>query len=81
MSCPYKFLFGVPGQGFHSTRFLGMAAGDWIGTLLLAWMTSYLTRTSFVWNLVVWFVVGEAMHWYFGTPTAFLKMVGLTPRC
>ncbi len=81
MSCPHKHLFGVPGQGFHSVRIFGMALGDWVGTLLLAWLTAYVTRTGFWWNLLIWFLVGEWMHWYFGTPTAFLKMVGMEPNC
>jgi hypothetical protein len=58
-----------------------MALGDWIGTILLAWLTSYLTQTGFWWNLLVWFVVGEILHYYFGTPTAFLKIIGMEPKC
>ncbi len=81
MSCPYKYLFGVPGTGFHSTRILGMALGDWVGTFLLAWLTSYLTQTGFWWNLLVWFLIGEILHYYFGTATAFLKMIGMEPKC
>jgi hypothetical protein len=81
MSCPYRYLFGIPGQGFHSARLFGMAVGDWLGTVLLAWLTAYATGTSFIYNLVVWFVVGEIMHWYFGTQTAFLKMVGIETNC
>jgi hypothetical protein len=81
MSCPYKNLFGAPGTGFHSYRFLGIAVGDTIGTILLAWLTSYLTQTGFWWNLLAWFVGGEILHYYFGTPTAFLKMIGMEPKC
>ena len=74
-------MFGIPGQGFHSVRLLGMALGDWIGTLLLAWLTSYLTETSFLWNFVAWFVLGEILHWYVGTQTAFLSLVGIKVNC
>jgi len=81
MSCPYKNLFGVPGTGFHSYRFLGIAVGDTIGTILLAWLTSYLTQTGFWWNLLTWFIGGEILHYYFGTPTAFLKLIGMEPKC
>lgn len=81
MACPYAFLFGIPGKGFHSTRFMGLAVGDTVGTILLAVFTSYLTDTSIWWNLVIWFVLGEVLHWIFGTPTAFLRMVGMTPYC
>jgi len=81
MACPYAFALGVPEKGFHSYRVLGLALGDFVGTVLLAVATSYFTKTSFVWNFVVWFVAGEILHWYFGTPTAFLRMVGMTPKC
>lgn len=81
MSCPYKYLFGVPNTGFHSYRIFGLALGDILGTILLAWLSSYLTQTGFWWNLLGWFVIGEILHWYFGTPTAFLKMAGIKPRC
>jgi hypothetical protein len=81
MSCPYKFIFGVPGQGVHSYRIFGLAFVDILGTILLAWWTSYLTHTRFWWNLAVWFVVGEVLHWVFGTPTAFLKFIGLNTNC
>ena len=81
MSCPYKYLFGVPGTGFHSYRFLGIAVGDTVGTILLAGLSSYLTRTGFWRNLLIWFVVGEILHYYFGTPTAFLKIIGMEPKC
>jgi hypothetical protein len=81
MSCPNKFLFGIPGTGFHSYRIFGFAVGDTVGTIILAWLTTYLTRTGFWWNLLVWFAVGEILHYYFGTPTAFLKTIGMEPKC
>ena len=64
---------GVPGKGFHVHVF-GIAIYDVIGTIAIAWLTSYLTKTSFVWNCVVWFVLGELLHWYFGVQTAFMRL-------
>ena len=81
MACPYAYIFGIPEKGFHSYRFLGLAVGDTVGTILMAFATSYFTNTSIWWNLVVWFVGGEVLHWVFGTPTAFLAMIGMTPYC
>jgi hypothetical protein len=60
---------------------MGLAVGDTVGTILLAWGTSYLTQTGFWWNLLVWFVGGEILHYYFGTQTAFLRMVGINTNC
>ena len=81
MACPNAFLFGVPKTGFHSYRFLGLAVGDTIGTILLALASAYLTNTGFWWNLLFWWIAGEVLHYLFGTPTAFLKMIGMTPSC
>ena len=81
MACPYAYVFGFPEKGFHSYRFMGLAVGDTVGTILLAFATSYFTKTSIWWNLFVWFVAGEVLHWVFGTPTAFLAMIGMTPYC
>jgi len=81
MSCPYAYAFGIPGQGFHYYRFMGLAVGDTLGTVFLAVFTSYVTNTSIWWNLLFWFVGGEVSHWIFGTPTAFLGMIGMTPYC
>jgi hypothetical protein len=44
MKCPYKFIFGKPKIGFHSTRVFGLALGDTIGTILLGILFSYLFR-------------------------------------
>lgn len=81
MSCPYRYMFGIPGQGFHSLRLFGLAVGDVLGTLALAWATAVLTDTSFLLNFGVWFVVGEILHWYVGLQTPFLKMVGVEVSC
>ena len=81
MSCPYKDLFGAPGTGPHSIRFLGFAVVDTALTVLLALLTAFLTKTSFVANFVAWFVLGEVLHYAFGTNTAFLKLISMSPVC
>jgi hypothetical protein len=81
MSCPNKHALGVPGQGFHAARLGPVALGDTVGTILLAVLTAWLTKTGFWWNLLAWFVLGEVLHYWFGTPTAFLKLIGMTPEC
>ena len=81
MSCPNANALGVPEQGFHAARLGPVALYDTVGTILLAVLTAWLTKTGFWWNLLAWFVAGEVLHWIFGTPTAFLKMTGLTRSC
>jgi hypothetical protein len=81
MGCPYKYLLGVPGQGVHAARIFGLARNDIILTILLAAATSWLGGYGFWPTLLFWVVLGEILHYVFGTPTAFLKMVGMSPRC
>ena len=80
MPCPYASALGVPGEGFHEARMGGFAFNDVIGTVALAGMTTHFTGYDFKKSLLGWFVVAEAMHYAFGVDTAFLKMVGVTPR-
>ena len=81
MSCPYKYALGIPEQGFHAARLGPIALYDTLGTIALALISSWLTKTGFWWNLLAWFIVGEVLHYAFGTSTAFLKIIGLTPMC
>jgi len=78
MSCPRAFIFGKPGTGFHSTRFLGYAVGDTVGTILLALLTAWLFKINVILSILVWFVVGEVLHYYFGLQSAFLTTIGIT---
>lgn len=81
MSCPYKNIFGEPKKGFHSTRFLGFAVGDTVGTVLLAWLIAYVWHLNF-WTTLFWtFVVGEVLHYLFGVQTAFLTVLGVKVNC
>ena len=36
--CPYRYLFGKPGEGPHSYRFMGLAVVDTVLTFLSAWL-------------------------------------------
>jgi hypothetical protein len=77
MSCPYKYILGIPEQGFHSVRFMGFALYDTLATIGLAVFTAYITHTGFLTNLLVWFVAGEVLHYMFGTQTALLTALGI----
>ena len=70
-------LFGTPGQGFHSTRIFGLALYDTLGTIAISILLTYLTGLAFWKSLILMFVLGEVLHYIFGTPTAFIKMIGL----
>ena len=81
MSCPYANALGVPGEGVHAKRIFGLAFNDIVATIIGAIIFSLLFNVSLWKSLVFWFVVGEVLHYVFGTQTAFLKMIGLTPKC
>jgi hypothetical protein len=77
MSCPYKFLLGIPGKGFHSKRFMGLALYDTLGTFIIAVVIAFVFKFS-VWKTVLFlFVLGELLHYLFGTQTAFLTLIGV----
>ena len=77
MSCPYKYILGIPEKGIHSVRVLGYALFDTIATIVLAGFTAYISDSNFFINLVVWFVIGEILHYIFGTQTKFLTTIGI----
>lgn len=81
MPCPYANALGVPGQGVHATRFMGLALNDTLMTIALAFVTTYLINISFLESFVSWFIIGEVLHYVFGVNTAFLKMINLSPNC
>jgi hypothetical protein len=77
MGCPYKFVLGIPKQGFHSSRFMGLAFNDVIGTVGLALITAFILKVSFWKSLLVWFLAGEILHYAFGVQTEFLTLIGI----
>ena len=46
MSCPYKYILGIPGQGVHAARFLGLAINDVLMTIAAAFLTSLIFRPT-----------------------------------
>jgi hypothetical protein len=81
MSCPYANALGVPGEGVHAKRIFGFAFNDIVATIIGAIIFSVLFNVDLWKSLVFWFVLGEVLHYVLGTQTAFLKMIGLTPKC
>jgi len=79
MPCPYADVLGVPGQGFHAQRIGGYALMIFYGTIGLAMLTAYLTKTSFLISLGGWFIGGEVLHYMFGTQTALMRDLGISP--
>lgn len=74
MTCKYSTIGGIPGEGFHSQRIFGFALNDIIGTIVIAAITSFLTKISFWFSLIAWFVLGEILHFLFCVDTAIIKL-------
>lgn len=79
MACPYANLLGVPGQGVHSRRIFGLALNDTLATIVVSALTSYFFNISFIISLIVWFILGELLHYIMGVNTAFLGILNITP--
>jgi len=77
MSCPYANLLGTPGQGVHEKRIFGFALNDTLMTIAGAFIFSFLFNISFLKTLIGLFVLGEILHYAFGTQTAFLTFIGI----
>jgi hypothetical protein len=75
MSCPYKDALGKPEEGFHSARFMGIAVGDTLATIGGAYFIAKAFGFDYLPTLIVFFTVGELMHWYFCVDSAFLKII------
>ena len=71
-------IFGKPETGFHATRFGGYAVGDTVGTIILALISAWFFKIDWKLSILIWFVVGELSHYYFGVQTAFLTTIGVT---
>ena len=80
-ACPYRYLFGKPGEGPHSYRFMGLAVVDTLLTLLGALLITYATGYPILLTFIAFFVLGEILHYAFGTQTAFLTMIGVKVQC
>ena len=78
MGCPYANIFGAPGTGAHSIRFMGFAAADTTLTIMLAIYTSWEFGGNVLLHFLFWLVVGELFHYAFGTQTALLTALGIT---
>ena len=81
MSCPYANLLGKPNTGVHSIRLFGFAVVDTLLTVLAAFLISKAFEINFWYSFLGLFVLGEVLHYIFGTDTAFLRMFGLTRNC
>jgi uncharacterized membrane-anchored protein len=75
--CEYKDIFGKPGEGLHETRFLGMAAMDLIGFIVLVFGIVMFFGTDPTQTLLITTIITILLHYLFCVPTALNKTLGL----
>ena len=73
----YKDIFGSPGKGVHSYRFLGASLVDYSITILGAMLITYLTDIPLVITTIVLLILGVILHYLFGVQTNTLKYLGI----
>lgn len=74
--CKYKDIFGIPGKGIHSYRFLDVALIDYILTIAMAAALSKMTGMPFVISTILMFVLGIILHALFCVPTSAVRYLG-----
>ena len=74
----FKNMFGKPGEGIHSIRFAGTAIVDYLLTILVAIITTFITKIPLELTTIGWFIMGIVSHILFGVQTKTLKYLSIT---
>jgi len=81
MPCPYADILGKPNMGVHSIRIFGLSFVDIFLTMIAAVITAKAYKINVVLSFVLWFTLGEALHYIFGVKTAFLEKINFVKEC
>ena len=73
--CKYKDIFGKPGKGVHSYRFMNIAVVDVAATLLVAFLIAYFTKRPFLNVSIILFILGIISHRLFCVTTTVDKLL------
>jgi hypothetical protein len=73
--CPYKYIFGKPGEGIHSYRIFDIAIVDVIATIFGAYLISIVTKHNFKVVLFILFIIGIISHRLFCVRTTVDKLL------
>ena len=73
--CKYKDLLGIPKEGIHSYRFLGLAIADVIMTIIAAIPIAYVFKTSFMYAALSLFALGIILHRLFCVRSTIDKLL------
>ena len=73
--CKYRNSLGIPNQGIHSYRLLGVAIADVILTILVAILISYFFKTPLIYTTIFLFLLGIILHRLFCVRTTVDKLL------
>lgn len=62
-------MFGVPDEGIHKYRLVNTPIVDYVGTIILSMMISYVTDISLVITTILMFVFSIILHYLFDVRT------------
>lgn len=72
MFCKYKNALGVPGKGAH-IHVLGFAIMDITMTIVGGALLAYIFKWSYLWTILILFLLGIALHRLFCVRTTLDK--------
>jgi len=78
--CPFKNfrdIFGETGKGLHSIRILNTAIFDYILSILLAFLLSWVSGIPLVITTILVLILGIILHVLFGINTNSVNFLGL----
>ena len=73
--CKYKNIFGKPNEGFHSYRIFNIAIFDLLGTVIIAFLLSYIFNIPFIKLLLLLFIIGVILHHMFCVKTTIDQLL------
>lgn len=79
--CPFsaqKNIFGAPNTGAHALRVFDIAIVDYLLTIILAVLTTGLTKVPVPLTTIGWLLIAMLLHMLFGVETNTMKLFGLT---
>ena len=76
MFCKYKDIFGKPGEGIHSFRIFNISVFDVLIVIFAAYLIQLAVPSfSFIYILIILFIVGIIVHRLFCVRTAVDKLL------
>ena len=76
MSCPFskfKDIFDKPNKGVHSFRLFDLPLVDYICSIILALIITYITKIPFELIIIIVLITGIVCHYLFGVETNLMK--------